>query len=200
MNFLAHIYLSGNELDIQLGNFIGDFVKGNDLLNFSAPLQAGIMLHRHIDTFTDTHEVVRESKLRLRPDFGHYAPVIVDVFYDHFLATNWHQHHSEDLRQFTEAFYAAAKGKGGELPERAVRMLSYMSADNWLFHYQFIEGIKWALTGMSQRTRFDSHMELAHKALEKHYDSFEAEFNRFFPELIHSSSQHLEELKNRFSL
>lgn len=200
MNFLAHIYLSGPERDIQLGNFIGDFVKGNQLQHFSTPLQAGILLHRHIDAFTDTHEVVRESKLRLRPGFGHYAPVIVDVFYDHFLAANWRKHHSEDLRQFTEAFYAAAKSKAAELPERAVKMLSYMSTDNWLFHYQFIDGIKWALTGMSQRTSFDSNMELAHKALEQHYHSFENEFNLFFPELLHSSTQHLELLKNRFSL
>ncbi|MEQ8535395.1 MAG: ACP phosphodiesterase [Imperialibacter sp.] len=200
MNFLAHIYLSGPERDIQLGNFIGDFVKGNQLTEFPDRIQAGIMLHRHIDTYTDTHEVVRESKLKLREGFGHYAPVIVDVFYDHFLARDWQKHHPQDLKAFTESFYALAKSRGTDLPPRASKMLSYMSADNWLYNYQFIEGIKWTLTGMSRRTSFNSNMELAHKSLEAHYASFEKEFNIFFPDLIHSSNQFLEELKNRFSL
>ncbi len=200
MNFLAHIYLSGPSRDIQLGNFIGDFVKGNRLNEFPNPIQAGIMLHRHIDTYTDSHEVVRESKIKLRKDFGHYAPVIVDVFYDHFLARDWSQHHNEDLKQFTESFYAMAKMREKELPPRATKMLQYMSEDNWLYHYQFIEGIKWTLTGMSRRTSFNSNMELAHKALEDHYQTFEQEFNTFFPDLARSSELFLEVLKEKFSL
>lgn len=200
MNFLAHIYLSGPERDIQLGNFIGDFVKGNQLAKFPDAIQAGIMLHRHIDTFTDTHVVVRESKLRLRKSFGHYAPVIVDVFYDHFLARDWQKHHPENLKQFTETFYGIAKSRRADLPPRASKMLEYMSADNWLYHYQFIEGIKWTLTGMSRRTSFESHMEIAHKALEEHYEDFDAEFNTFFPDLVKSSGLYLEALREKFSL
>lgn len=200
MNFLAHIYLSGPDEDIQLGNFLGDFVKGKQFSDFPERIQAGILLHRHIDSYTDTHKVVRESKLKLRKGFGHYAPVIVDVFYDHFLALDWKKHHPEDLKTFTESFYAMASSKSGMLPPLAIKMLGYMSADNWLYHYQFKEGIRRTLTGMSRRTTFNSRMELAHEALEEHYESFSREFNIFFPELIHSSEQQMNMLREKFSL
>jgi len=199
VNFLAHIYLSGSLQHVQLGNFIGDFVKGNQLSAFPVPMQAGIVLHRFIDTFTDTHEVVKQSKIRLRENFGHYAPVIVDVFYDHYLARDWQKHHSVALKEFTEDFYKLTRQEAALLPEKCLQMLQYMSSGNWLYHYQYTEGIRRALTGMSQRTSFTSNMELAHLALEKHYTEFENEFNQFFPLLKAECANHLEELKNRFS-
>lgn len=200
MNFLAHIYLSGPDREVQLGNFIGDFVKGNQVARFPTPLQIGIMLHRFIDSYTDSHEVVRESKLRLRSSFRHYSPVIVDVFYDHFLARDWERHHPVELKDFTERFYQAAKQASELLPTRAVNMLHYMSADNWLYHYQFKEGIRSALTGMSRRTPYNSGMERAHLHLEKYYEAFASEFDVFFPQLVRASEEHLKELRNRFSL
>ena len=90
MNFLAHIYLSGDDPNIQLGNFIGDFVKGRNLVEqFGHEIAKGIELHRAIDEFTDKHPIVKLSKVRLREKYRHYAPVIVDIFYDHYLAKNW---------------------------------------------------------------------------------------------------------------
>ena len=97
MNFLAHLYLSGNDPLVRLGNFIGDFVKGRDLADRYEPaIVKGIELHRAIDEFTDQHAIVKQSKMRLRPKYRHYAPVIVDIFYDHFLAAGW-DNHSEQL-------------------------------------------------------------------------------------------------------
>ncbi len=89
MNFLAHIYLSGNQERVMIGNFIGDFVKGKAWEEFDSAIQRGILLHREIDRYTDDHEVVIKTKERLRPKYHHYAPVISDVFYDHFLASLW---------------------------------------------------------------------------------------------------------------
>ncbi|MEQ8424061.1 MAG: DUF479 domain-containing protein, partial [Cyclobacteriaceae bacterium] len=90
MNFLAHIYLSGDNAQLMIGNFIGDFVKGKNLsARYNPDVVLGIELHRAIDEYTDSHDVVQKSKVRLRPKYRHYSGVIVDMFYDHFLAKNW---------------------------------------------------------------------------------------------------------------
>ena len=191
MNFLAHLYLSGDHEQIMIGNFIGDFVKGKDVYNYPSPIKQGILLHREIDRFTDSHGTVKLSKKRLWGKFRHYAPVIVDVFYDHFLAKNWNQFSSRALKDFTTSFYSIAKAKEELIPERANQMLKYMSRDDWLFHYQSVEGINQALTGMSRRTQFVSHMEVASLELENHYEAFNQEFNAFFPELEAHSKQFL---------
>lgn len=199
MNFLAHIYLSGENEEVKLGNFFGDFIKGRQVQVYSQAIQAGIHLHRFIDRFTDSHEVVRKSKLRLRGEFRHYSPVIVDVFYDHFLAKNWRNYHRQDLIAYTEEFYKLALRHKQAFPEKAGYMLNYMAADNWLYGYRYTEGIRRALSSMARRTSFVSGMERAHLALEEHYAAFEAEFRLFFPQLVLASEQHLSELRNNFS-
>ena len=100
MNFLAHIYLSQGHPKVTIGNFIGDFVKGTQIDRYDDEIRKGILLHRAIDHFTDTHEIVKKSKDRLRGNFRHYAPVIVDVFYDHILAREWKKYAQEDLNDF----------------------------------------------------------------------------------------------------
>lgn len=183
MNFLAHLFLSGKEEEVMVGNFIGDFVKGSNFESFAPRIQHGIILHRAIDTFTDSHQVVLESKVRLRSEFSHYAPVIADIFYDHFLAKNWEAYAETPLREFTEWFYDMITAYSEILPPAVLRMLEFMKRDNWLYNYQFIEGIDKALSGLSRRTKFKSGMEHAAAALEKDYDDFENDFNRFFPDL-----------------
>jgi len=96
VNYLAHLYLSGDDPEIQLGNFIGDFVRGrNPESEYPVKVAIGIHLHRIIDSYTDSHSIVRESKLRLRPVYRHYSGVLVDIYYDHFLARHWNQHHQK---------------------------------------------------------------------------------------------------------
>ena len=183
MNFLAHLYLSGDNEEVLVGNFIGDFVKGAQLNRYPEQVQKGIRLHRSIDYYTDTHDIVLQSKIRLREKFRHYAPVIVDVFYDHFLARDWSKFSDVPLMEYTLNFYQLMNKYLEMIPKGVVRMLSYMSQDNWFYNYQYIEGIDRALTGMSKRTKFESKMEHASDALKENYSEFEAEFNKFFPEL-----------------
>ena len=183
MNFLSHLLLSGDDEQVMVGNFIGDFVKGAALKNYSPKIQEGIILHRHIDTYTDNHPLVMESKVRLRDKFRHYAPVIVDVFYDHFVAKHWNKYNAKPLLDYTEKFYATMKNYYEIIPRGVINMLGYMSRDNWLYNYQFIEGIDKALTGLSRRTKFDSKMDKAAGALQENYSDFENEFIQFFPEL-----------------
>ncbi|WP_462251986.1 acyl carrier protein phosphodiesterase [Ekhidna sp.] len=183
MNFLAHLYLSGEDEMVLVGNFIGDFVKGSQMDQYSERIQKGIRLHRSIDHFTDNHSIVLESKIRLREKFRHYAPVIVDVFYDHFLAKDWSKFSETPLKDYTENFYNLMKGYFNIIPQGVIHILGFMSRDNWLYQYQFIEGIDRALTGMSRRTKFENKMDEASLSLREYYEDFEKEFNQFFPEL-----------------
>ena len=191
MNFLAHLYLSGEDEKIKTGNFIGDFVKGNQLYEYESQVQTGIRLHRTIDAFTDSHPTVLESKKRLRSKFRHYAPVIVDIFYDHFLAKNWSDFSSVDLKVYTLNFYSMISEYSSVIPRAVNTMLIYMSEKNWLYNYQCLDGIDHALTEMSKRTKFDSKMDLAVGSLKENYDEFETEFGFFFPELQHHAQSFL---------
>jgi acyl carrier protein phosphodiesterase len=185
MNFLAHLYLSGDNPKVKVGNFIGDFVKGKNLTErFDADVAKGIALHREIDWFTDTHAVVKKSKDRLRPKYRHYSGVIVDIFYDHFLAKNWGNYSSDLLPDFAEACYATIQQHEAILPEEAKYMMPYMINGNWLVNYSKLEGIQKALSGMARRTRFESKMEESVADLRENYEDFKKEFEVFFPDLI----------------
>lgn len=191
MNFLAHLYLSGDDPEVMVGNFIGDFVKGRNVRErFRPGIAAGIELHRAIDDFTDAHPVVDRSKQRLRPNLRHYSPVVADMFYDHFLAANWRHYHSEPLTLYAAGVYRLLESYRDVLPEGVKAMLPYMVGGNWLVSYARIEGIQRALNGMAARTPYESGMETATKLLRAHYDSFKEEFTEFFPELAHFASRY----------
>ena len=184
MNFLAHAYLSPDEEKILVGNLIGDFIKGRQALSqFESEIIRGVELHRAIDEFTDNHPVVYESKHRLRPKYRHYAGVIVDVFYDHFLATHWKQFHATPLETFASETYQTLTRFGAIVPLEFKQMLPYMVRGNWLVAYADISGIHGALSGMARRTPYESKMELASQDLKVDYEKYETEFEQFFPEL-----------------
>jgi acyl carrier protein phosphodiesterase len=184
MNFLAHLYLSGNNPQRMLGNFIGDFVRGRNLVEqFGEALAEGIELHRAIDEYTDKHATVKKSKDRLRPKYRHYAPVIVDVYYDHYLANLWNHYHTQPLAEYAQAAYQLIENNKAIVPQQVKNMMPYMMKGNWLLNYASIEGINKALTGLSRRTSHISHMEEAAEDLRLHYTEFKNEFEAFFPEL-----------------
>ncbi|PCJ94870.1 MAG: ACP phosphodiesterase [Flavobacteriaceae bacterium] len=189
MNFLAHIYLSFNNDDITIGNFIADSIRGNKYKHLPEKIQKGIMLHRHIDTFTDAHPTVRKSSKRLHKNYSHYSGVIVDIYYDHFLAKNWATYSDVPLDEFVENFYDLLEKNYTILPIGVKRMMPYMIADNWIYNYSKMEGISRVLNGMNRRTKNRSKMNFAILDLEEHYSEFEKEFTSFFEELITFSKQ-----------
>lgn len=167
-----------------VGNFIGDFVRGRNLTEqFEAEIARGIELHRAIDAFTDQHSIVKKSKDRLRPTYRHYAGVIVDVFYDHYLALHWNNYHPLPLEDFAGQAYSTLLEYDPILPSRVKHMLPFMMKGNWLVQYSKIEGIHRALTGMANRTPYDSKMEHASVDLRASFDEFQNEFIEFFSEL-----------------
>lgn len=197
MNFLAHIYLSGSDINHIAGNFFGDFVKGGDLSRFSVKIQEGIKLHREIDRFTDTHSIVREGKSRLWDEFRHYSGVLIDMYYDHFLAKNWDDYSNVDLLTFTEQFYEKIETKKALFSDEAQIILGRMRNLNWLYQYASLEGMERAFEGISRKASFESGMEKAGKTLKAHYNLYEDEFQSFFPDVIRHSQQFLENLSEK---
>ena len=184
MNFLAHIYLSGDNDLIKIGNFMADGIRGKHFESYPLEIQKGIILHRAIDTFTDAHPIFRQSTKRLHENYHHYAGVIVDVFYDHFLAKNWNVYSDEKLDHFVQRFYRSLQDNHINLSERTKGMMPYMIEHNWLVSYQTVEGINRILTQMDQRTKNESKMRFAINELSEFYIEFENEFTEFFEELI----------------
>ena len=184
MNFLAHIYLSGNNDLIKIGNFMADGIRGKHFESYPLEIQKGIILHRAIDTFTDAHPIFRQSTKKLHEKYHHYAGVIVDVFYDHFLAKNWNTYSDENLDHFVARFYQSLHDNHINLSERTKGMMPYMIEHNWLVSYQTVEGINRILTQMDQRTKNESKMRFATNELSEFYPEFEEEFTNFFQELI----------------
>ncbi|MEZ5084457.1 MAG: ACP phosphodiesterase [Bacteroidales bacterium] len=184
MNFLAHLYLSGEDEEMIIGNFIADHVKGKVIEKYSGGIVAGIRLHREIDNFTDTHPVFIQSKNRLAVNYKKYAGVVTDMFYDHFLSSTWPEYSHESIDSFTKRMYRIIMRKYFILPPKTKRILPFMAQDNWLKGYGTFEGLGRALSGMARRTPFKSGMENAIIDLKKDYALYHAEFSEFFPQIV----------------
>ena len=194
MNFLAHLYLSENNTNIMIGNFIADHIKGNNYDGFSEEIQQGVFLHREIDTFTDAHEVVRKSKRRLHERYRHYDGVIIDIFYDYFLAKNWADYSVIPLDIYTDSINKFFYEISPELPLKTQNFIKYMIQYNILFNYQFKDGIERVLNGMNTRTKGKSQMNLAIEDLTILHQEFEDDFTIFFKDLQNFTVQKLQEI------
>lgn len=194
MNFLAHIYLSGNNELLKIGNFMADGIRGKDYMHFPEEVKKGILLHRKIDCFTDAHLIYRKSKHRLHEKYGHYSGVIMDIIYDHFLAKNWMKYSDESLENYAREFYKLLDKNEDLLTERTKNLLPYMKQNNWLISYQSIEGIEKILFQMNHRTKNRSNMQEAIVELKLFYTETEEEFTLFFNELELFVAQQLLEL------
>ena len=189
MNFLAHFYLTRHNEELTVGNFLADFVRGNGLNRYSEKVAEGISIHRKIDTFTDNHPVVQESRKRLRSAYHKYAMVITDIYYDHFLAVHWNSFEKMLLEKFSAGMYKTLKQHEDIFPERAKKTLHYMSLHDWLTSYRTLQGIDYALHGLARRATFESGMEKAATDLKRDFILYEQEFLKFFPELIEYCSK-----------
>ncbi len=184
MNTLAHFYLSGENIPWQIGNFIADFVKGKQIEQFNKNVQKGIILHRAIDHFTDTHEIVKQSKQRLFPKYRHYSAVIMDIAYDHFLAKNFHKYHELSLEDYSQKIYKNLIPHKNTFPEKAKKLFEGMVKYNWLSEYQYIDELQHPLNSLARRSSFESKMEYALDDIKNDYDKYDEEFVAFFKELI----------------
>lgn len=184
LNYLAHIYLSGTNEEILVGNFIGDYVKGFELARYSEKVRKGIMLHRHIDSFTDTNLIVRRSKLRIIEKYRKYSGIIIDIFYDHFLIKSWPVYCNQPIDGFVLNVHDVLCRHMDALPEGVRLFLPSFIKNNWIQKYSTIEGIEDILHRMSNFTTLPEETEFAVRVLREDYDKFQSEFLAFFPSLI----------------
>ena len=194
MNFLAHIYLSGDNDLLKIVNFMADSVHGKRYLDYAGDLQKGILLHRFIDTFTDAHPIYRQSRRRLYEKYGHYAGVIMDIVYDHFLAKNWNSYSEVDLEDYAAQFYQSLQDNFELLTPKTQNLLPYMINQNWLVQYASLDGLETILFQMDHRTKNRVHMHEAMAEVQLYYSELEYEFTLFMEELKEQCAIKLNEL------
>ncbi len=183
MNFLAHLFLSGTDEEVMVGNLLGDFMKGRKVTSFDDKIIKGILLHRKIDEFTDNHPLVIKSKERLRPLFKHYTPVVADIYYDHFLAANWNEYSEITLKKFAKQCYLVLRKHKELFPPRFQQALVYMRFRNVLVSYAKFSGIDFAFNRMAIRSNYPSNLNNATEELKVNYKLYLSEFREFFPQL-----------------
>lgn len=170
-----------------VGNFIADHLKGNMRNAFNGQIKTGIQLHHTIDAFTDAHPLVALSKNRLRPNMNKYTPVVIDVYYDHFLAVNWLNYHPTPLPEFVKTVYKKLIKYESILPPRTLYMLGFMQQENWLAGYAHFKNLEIIFGNMSKRAAFKNNMHNAVDYLKTDYDLFQSEFALFF-ELLNENA------------
>lgn len=185
MNYLAHLYLAGDDEQALVGNLLGDFVKGRlENLPYSGAVRRGIRQHRLVDSFSDAHPLVLQSKRRISGERRRYAGIIIDLAYDHFLARHWEPLTGGDLESFCDRAYRILEDARPWLPDPMPRVVGRMSADDWLGSYRRLDNVGLALDNIARRFRRPTTLPGAQIELEACYPALEQDFLAFFPELV----------------
>ncbi len=182
MNFLAHLYFADDTPEHLIGSILPDFVSGQFEVH-SKKLRAGMRLHVEIDKFTDQNEIFLRSQQRLGSEYRLLKGIIIDVFYDHFLAAGWTEYSHIPLEKFCEDVYSIFRENQSLLSPRLRKALPHMQRDNWLLSYQRIDGIEIALRRISTRLSRRINLDESVTVLKQFYPDFKTDFQEFFPEL-----------------
>ena len=189
MNYLAHLYLSGIDEQTMVGNFIGDHVKGSDWEKYPEKIKNGILMHRQIDSFTDSHQKFREAKEPFKIEYGLYSGIIIDFVYDHFLASNWNEYSDYSLKTFAKFSHAVLMKNFIHLPLRVQGFLPFLIKNKRLESYASTSGIIEALQIMSNYSSLPAKSDFVLQTLENNYAFFEDNFKAFMSDLINFISE-----------
>ncbi len=184
MNYLGHIFLSGNDEHVIVGNFIGDYVKGKKYLNYPEAIQKGICFHRAIDYFTDSNNHWQEIRELIRPVYKRYSGIVADLFIDHFLAANWDLSSTTPLHWYTKEIHAIFLKNYRYLPEKVQGFLAYLIQHKRLLSYAQINGIRDSLYIMSLRSSMPDHSVEVTGLLEEKYGAFKKHASAFLDEAM----------------
>lgn len=183
MNWLAHFYLSEPTPAFRVGNILPDLLSLQELGALPSAYQRGIACHWRIDAFTDSHPIVRRSIARVSPRFRRFAGVLTDVFYDHYLARDWHQYADVTLESFAAQVYRDFEACRFEVPMPAFARLERMQVENWLLSYREPDGVAVALARIEARLKRPFPLSHAISELQAHDEAWRADFAEFFPQL-----------------
>ncbi len=181
MNFVAHQYLSFKQQSLQIGNLLGETVKGKQYLDFPDDIQKGILLHRSIDTFTDSHEIVKQSSSYFHETQHKFAPIIVDVIYDYFLIKHWNDFSDTPYQKFKLDCYQLFKNEYDTFPKKLQETIFYLLKYDWFENYSTIEGVQKTLKGIGSRAKFENNLHQIIPEFEQYYSMLEKDFLQFFP-------------------
>ena len=195
MNFLGHIYLSGDDDQLIIGNFIADCVKGKKYLDYPEGIQKGILLHRSIDSFTDNNIHIQQIKTVLRPTYKLYSGVVTDLFVDHYLAANWLNFSEKPLKEYSEEVYKIFQLNYEILPAKIQGFLSNLIERNRLLSYSEISGVEEALMIMAYKTSLPAKSAEAIKILRGNYDELKTLSLQFVTEVSSFTKTELEKSK-----
>ncbi len=187
VNYLVHFLVAGDDEELQLGNLLGDYVKGRverfEHPGVTARLRTGIQMHRLIDTFSDRHPAVHRSKKLVAAEYGRLSGAIVDVFYDHVLARRWQEHHPQPLPDYAQTIYGTLERNLHRMPVAVHPLIGAMTRGDWLHGYASQRGIDRALMGIAHRRPVARDIGTAGHLVADHFDRFAIDFDEFLPEL-----------------
>ena len=192
MNYLAHAYLAESSDEFLIGSFIGDFVKGSVGAHFSAEITNGIVFHRQVDTFTDSHKLTRASRSLFSPHRRRFAGIIIDICYDHFLSRHWSTYADTELPAFIERIYAVLKRHRSILPLKLQTVLPRMFKQNWLACYLTLDGVDITLNRIAKRISRENCLNGSIDEVKNNYQRLEENFLTFFPDLLDFAQPYFE--------
>lgn len=184
MNFLAHLYVSTLDDDFLTGSFIADSVKGRTIELLPVAAKQGVIVHRLLDRFTDSHKAFREGVELIKPNLGRWSGVVADIVFDHFLALKWESFSTLQLSDFANYCYHILLQRIEWVPLQSRRILPRITEDDWLTRYSNLEFLNRVFIGMHHRTSSKSTMPMAVDTLVENYDGLSDCFDRLFPDVI----------------
>lgn len=201
MNYLAHLHIAEFTKSSFTGNFLGDFVKGDPSKQFPEDVVLGIKLHRFVDSYTDQHLLTKQSKQLFPESLKRFAPIALDMFWDHCLAIQWQQFHHLTLAQFCG--YAEQKiaqevdKKELQLPASFTRVNRWVWQDRWIESYQKLANIQYGLQRMASRKPRLSALAETGKVLEQQQKTFKTLFTELYPQVLSKSEGVIKELREK---
>jgi acyl carrier protein phosphodiesterase len=183
MNFLFHMFLSGDDEQLLVGNFMGDFIKGTLTGRFPAGIAAGVILHRRIDSHAEESPHFRASRQRLAAEYGLYRGVLVDLFYDYFLVNSWQEWSREPLHTYLARTRRIVEAHSDSLPTRMHPLVPVIFQE-LLPSYGTVAGIGTALSRISRRVSRPNPLAGGERELLRHHPGLEEDFRRFTPEML----------------
>ncbi len=184
MNHLVNLYLSRNLGEKMLGCLIGEIVRTSNCEKYSQKTLEGIELNKKISNFVKEHAVYERSRLKLNPKYSKHSAKIIDIFYDHFLASQWSKFSKESLENFAKESYIFIVKNHSILPYKLRKLVSVMAKDNWLENYSSVQGIHNYMREITRRDTFQTNLEYSLEDLINNYSAFKTDFEEIFPQLV----------------
>lgn len=184
MNYLAHSFLSFNNEPVIVGNFIADHIKLSQTDSLPELIRKGVLIHRKIDSITDSHPLFVRNKRHFYNGFERYSGVLLDIYFDYLLAKNFHLFSDAGLEAYTQNIYQVLNNNRQYLPNSSERFLQYVLKNNTFFEYSKIEGIELVLKHLSYRINHGVWLNESLPIFLEQENKIEVDFKDFMGDLI----------------